>query len=300
MKKETVKRETPLRLDRFMQELEPSFSRAAWQRAIEEGGILVNEISAKASLKVKQGDVISYELPVAPPTTVKPEPIALDVVYEDEWLAVINKPRGMVVHPAPGHPTGTLVNALMACFGSDLSSVGGDTRPGIVHRIDKDTSGLILAVKDNTMHKKLAALLKQHEIVRVYDALVYGHPDTIEGSIDAPLGRDPRNRQKMAVVADGKHAISHFTLIDTLAKGSHLQVELETGRTHQIRVHLAYIGLPVVGDPVYAKGRPAFGIEGQALHAGRLSFTHPMSGELVQVSASPPADFLACKEALNR
>ncbi|HHT44992.1 MAG TPA: RluA family pseudouridine synthase [Fastidiosipila sp.] len=300
MKKATVNREDPIRLDRFMQELEPEFSRAAWQRVIDEGSILVNETIAKASLKVKQGDVISYELPVAPPTSVIPEAIALDIVYEDEWLAVINKPRGMVVHPAPGHPSGTLVNALMARFGTELSSVGGDTRPGIVHRIDKDTSGLILAVKDNTMHKKLAALLKRHEIVRAYDALVYGQPDTIEGSIDAPIGRDPRNRQKMAVVADGKPAVSHFRLIDSLARGSHLQVELETGRTHQIRVHLAFIGLPVVGDPVYAKGRPAFGIEGQALHAGRLSFTHPISGESIQVSAPPPADFLACKEALNR
>lgn len=287
------------RLDRFLNQIETGFSRAVWQRAIASGDVQVNDQAAKASQKLKAGDVVAYRLPLAPSSEVVPEPLPLDIVYEDEWLLAINKPRGMVVHPAPGHRRGTLVNALIARYGEALSKLGGEARPGIVHRIDKDTSGLILAVKDDAVHRKMAGLLKKHEIARVYDALSYGHPETKEGTIDAPIGRDPKNRQKMAIVADGKKAISRFTVVQTFARGSHLKVELQTGRTHQIRVHLAYIGVPVVGDPVYARGRPAYGMVGQALHAGILRFTHPMTAEAIELSVPPPDDFLACMAALD-
>lgn len=291
--------EQPMRLDRYMPALEPAFSRTIWQRAISDGLVQVNGKVAKASLTVVSGDLITYRLPEMPTTLVLAEAIPLDIVYEDEWLAVINKPRGMVVHPAPGHTGGTLVNALMARYGAELSSLGGSKRPGIVHRIDKDTSGLLLAAKDDRVHRKLSAMLKTHDIKRGYDALVYGRPETEEGSIEAPIGRDPTHRQRMAVVADGKPAISHFTVLETMAKGSHLTVQLETGRTHQIRVHLAFIGNPVIGDPMYAKGRPDFGMVGQALHAKSLSYIHPITGDSMEHTCPLPNDFLACKEQLR-
>lgn len=295
----TVPAGTNERLDRFLAAALPGASRSVWQRAIEAGLVRVDGKPAKVSLKLSGGESVYYERPAASPPLLAPEAISLDVLFEDDWLAVVNKPRGMVVHPAPGHPGGTLVNALLARYPNRLSEAGGAARPGIVHRIDKDTSGLILAVKNDRTHRKLAALLKTHDIRRTYDALVYGRPDAASGSIDAPIGRDPLNRQKMAVVADGKRAVTHFRLIESLVKGSHLSLDLETGRTHQIRVHLAFIGLPVVGDPVYAKRRPAFGMIGQALHAGRLVFTHPETGETIDVSCPPPADFLACMEAMR-
>lgn len=287
------------RLDRYLPALEPAFSRTAWQRVIADGLVQVNGKVARASSLVANGDLITYRLPEVPATSVVAEAIPLDIVYEDEWLAVVNKPRGMVVHPAPGHTGGTLVNALMARYGEALSSLGGVKRPGIVHRIDKDTSGLLLAAKDDRVHRKLAAMLKTHQIKRSYEALVYGRPETEEGSIEAPIGRDPKNRQRMAVVVDGKPAISHFRVLESLTKGSHLAVDLETGRTHQIRVHLAFIGNPVIGDPTYAKGRPDFGMAGQALHASQLNYTHPITGIAMAHACPLPDDFLACKELLR-
>ncbi|HHU11965.1 MAG TPA: RluA family pseudouridine synthase [Clostridiaceae bacterium] len=288
------------RLDRFLAAAMPDVSRAAWQRAIANGQVQVDGRAAKPSTALAGGETVVCTLPEPALRTTVAEAIELDVVFEDEWLLVINKPRGMVVHPAPGHPGGTVVNALLARYPRGLSSLGGADRPGIVHRIDKDTSGLLLAVKNDQVHAKMSRQLKKHAVVRAYHALVYGRPDVREGSIDAPIGRDPKNRQKMAVVAGGKAAVTHFSVLESLSKGSHLRLILETGRTHQIRVHLAYIGLPVVGDPLYARGRPAFGMVGQALHAGRLTFVHPVTGEVVDVTCPLPADFRACLAEMNQ
>jgi len=254
--------------------------------------------SVKPSLKTVAGQSVELQIPDPEPSDLKPEKIPLDIVYEDDWLLVINKPQGMVVHPAAGHHTGTLVNALLDYCAGQLSDLNGIIRPGIVHRIDKDTSGLILVVKDNQVHSSIADKIRRHEIRRIYQAVVYGIVNSDTGTIDAPIGRDSKNRQRMAIVGSGKPSITHFTVLKRFRAATLLEIRLESGRTHQIRVHMKYIGHPVIGDPVYAPGRPAFNLEGQALHARALEFEHPVTGQLVHLECPLPPHFEQLLEKL--
>ncbi|MDD2442159.1 MAG: RluA family pseudouridine synthase [Eubacteriales bacterium] len=290
--------ESGQRLDRCLADLLPGQSRSFIQKLLAEGRATLNGKSLKPSWKTHAGAVIALDVPEPEPMAVAAQDIPLDVVFEDEYLIVVNKPQGMVVHPAVGHRDQTLVNALLKHCAGQLSDLNGVIRPGIVHRIDKDTSGLLLVVKDNTIHAAIADKIRRHEIRRVYQAVVHGHVATRTGTIDAPIGRDPRHRQRMAVRPDGKPAVSHFQTIQAGDKASWLEVSLETGRTHQIRVHLQYIGHPVVGDPVYAGNRPAYGLTGQALHAGTLSFIHPVTGQLLTLTCPVPDTFSKIAEEL--
>ncbi len=289
--KQIILPESGQRLDLALVRLLPDYSRSYIQKLCEAGQVTLAGKALKASWKTVQGARLEIKPLPAQPTSLKAQAIPLDIVFEDEWLAVVNKPQGMVVHPGAGNQENTLANALLAHFADDLSSLAGSGRPGIVHRIDKDTSGLLLVVKDNHVHAKVSAKLRRHEIERVYQALVYGRVLTKNGIIEAPIGRDPRQRQKMAVVATGKPARTHFRTCQAADQASWLEVRLETGRTHQIRVHLSYIGHPVLADPLYAAKRPAFGLAGQALHAGRLGFVHPVTGQSLQFDCPVPAYF---------
>jgi len=280
-----------VRLDAYLASQIASHSRAFLRQLIDDQQVHVDGKVVKASQKTKVGQMIEVLLPDPVDSSIEPEAIPLVIRYEDDWLLVIDKPQGMVVHPAPGHSGGTLVNALLDYCRGSLSDLNGVRRPGIVHRIDKDTSGLLLVVKDNTVHREIAERIRHHEVRRTYQALVHGRVATDQGTIDAPIGRDPKNRQRMAVVADGKPAISHFRVLDRFEKTSYLEIDLETGRTHQIRVHCQYIGHPIVGDPVYAGNRPDFGQSGQLLHASRLAFVHPVTGQQMVVESPLPDYF---------
>ena len=280
-----------VRLDSFITEaFDSTYSRSFYKRLIDEGKISVNgKVITKAGTKLSNGDVIEADIPEPKEDdSFIAQDIPLDIVYEDSDLLVINKPQGMVVHPAAGHSEGTLVNALLAHCKDELSDINGVLRPGIVHRIDKDTSGLMLACKNNFTHLKLADMLSRHEIVREYRALVYGYVKEDKGMIDAPIGRSSADRRKMAVIKDGKPAITHFEVIERLGEISDIKLVLETGRTHQIRVHMAYIGHPVVGDPVYASRRKNFGLSGQALHSRAITFVHPRTGETMHFECELP------------
>ncbi len=279
------------RLDFFISQQLGDFSRSYIKKLIVDGMVLINGGPAKASDKIRPGMRIEVDIPPAVKMNVEPEQIPLDIVYEDEWLIVINKPQGMVVHPAAGHHRGTLVNALLHHCEGRLSDLNGVIRPGIVHRIDKDTSGLLLVVKDNKVHAAMAEQIRSHTMARVYQAIVYGLVEAEEGSIEAPVGRDPRHRQRMAVVASGKPAITNFKVLKRLHEATHLEVGLESGRTHQIRVHCKYIGHPVLGDPIYAPGRKSYDLKGQALHAGKLTFKHPAKQRQMTVTAPLPSYF---------
>lgn len=287
------------RIDRFLHSRMPERSRSYLQKLIEQGCITQNGKIVRASTKTLLNAEIAIEFPEAAPSLLIPEEIPLDIRYEDEWLLVVNKPQGMVVHPAVGHHSGTLVHALLAYCAGNLSDINGVIRPGIVHRIDKDTSGLLLVVKNNSIHAAIAEKIRRHEITRVYQAIVHGILPSTSGTIDAPIGRDPRNRQKMTVVAGGKPAISHFKVLEQMQHAAHLEVRLESGRTHQIRVHLKYIGHPIVGDPVYAGNRKTYGLTGQALHAAMLSFVHPVTGATITVEAPLPESFTRMLEQLR-
>lgn len=278
------------RMDKWAAEQFPDESRSRLQQLIKEGHVLVNGDKVKISYRMKNGDEISVSIPAPEPLDVVPENIPLDIVYEDDSVIVVNKPRGMVVHPAPGHMTNTLVNALLYhCH--DLSGINGVLRPGIVHRIDKDTSGLLMVAKTDTAHHSLAAQLKDKTTHRVYLTIVHGTLDEDSGTIDAPIGRDEKDRKKMAVTKNhSKSAITHFEVLERFGKYTYLSCRLETGRTHQIRVHMAYIGHPVAGDPKYGP-RKTLPIDGQALHAAELGFTHPVTGKFMNFKADPPADF---------
>lgn len=243
----------------------------------------------KPNYKLSAGDVVEMEVPETEETHVEPEPIPLDIVYEDGNVVVVNKPRGMVVHPAPGHRSGTLVNALLHHC-RDLSGIGGERRPGIVHRIDKDTSGLIMAAKNDRAHQSLSRQLKDHSVERIYRAVVHGVPVHDSGTIDAPIGRHPTDRKKFTVTdKNGKPAVTHFAVLERFREAALLELKLETGRTHQIRVHMQFIGHPLVGDPVYSRNRRAL-LEGQALHAAVLGFRHPETGEKLRFEAPLPED----------
>lgn len=280
-----------LRLDSFVTEaFDSTYSRSFYKRLIDDGKISVNgKVITKAGTKLAAGDVVEADIPAPKEDdSFVAQDIPLDIVYEDSDLLVINKPQGMVVHPAAGHSEGTLVNALLAHCKDDLSDINGVLRPGIVHRIDKDTSGLMLACKNNFTHLKLADMLSRHEIVREYRALVYGFVKEDKGMIDAPVGRSASDRRKMAVNKDGKPAVTHFEVIERLGEITDLKLILETGRTHQIRVHMSYIGHPVVGDPVYASRRKNYGLNGQALHSRAITFVHPRTGETMHFECDLP------------
>lgn len=269
-------------------------SRSELTKAFKEGRVLYQGTTPKAGLAVSEDMEVEVELLDVQMPSYEAENIPLDIRYEDEHLLVINKPKGMVVHPAVGHPNHTLVNALLYYCGSEkLSSINGEFRPGIVHRIDKDTSGLLIVAKTNQAHRILAERLAEHEIVRTYYAVVHGVFTEEKGTIDAPIGRDSSNRQRMAISPKGKIAVTHFEVLENFQKTSFLKLELETGRTHQIRVHMQYLKHPIVGDTLYAPKRLTYGFEGQALHAGQLRFVHPITQKEITVEAPFPEEFEA-------
>ncbi|MEC2344159.1 RluA family pseudouridine synthase [Paenibacillus barengoltzii] len=278
------------RIDKFAKtQLGEEFSRSQIQLWIEAGNLVVNGASVKANYKLAEGDRIVLVIPEAEPTEIVPEDIPLDIYYEDSDVIVVNKPRGMVVHPAPGHTSGTLVNALMFHC-KDLSGINGELRPGIVHRIDKDTSGLIMAAKNDKAHASLAAQLKAHMVTRKYYALVHGNVSHDQGTVDAPIGRDPHDRKMYTVIErNSKHAVTHFHVVERFGDYTLLELKLETGRTHQIRVHMKFIGHPLVGDPLYGRSK-GIKMDGQALHAAVLGFEHPEDGRYLEFSAPIPAD----------
>jgi len=268
-------------------------SRSYVQKLIETGKVeLSGVLCSSKSRKVAEGDVIRLTLPPPEEIDVTPEDIPLDVVFEDDELLVINKSKGMVVHPAPGNESGTLVNAVLyRCLGN-LSSINGKLRPGIVHRIDKDTSGLIMVAKTDSAHRSLAAQLSEHSVIRVYNAVVYNNITADEGIVDAPIGRDPKNRLRQAVDGAGKRrAVTHYKVLERFGTFTHIEARLETGRTHQIRVHMAYIKHPVVGDMLYGPRKTVFGEETQALHAGLIGFVHPKTGKYMEFSCGLPEEF---------
>ena len=281
------------RLDSFLAEKNTAkYTRSFIGKMIEENLVLYNGKPSKASTKMKTGDRIELFEKEPEPLDVKGEEIPLEIVYEDDDLMVINKPRGMVVHPAPGHTSGTLVNAVLSHAGESLSSINGVLRPGIVHRIDKDTSGLILVCKNDFSHKALAKQLEEHSITRRYHAICSGRLKEEQGTVSAPIGRDEKNRKQQAInYKHGKEAITHYRLLENLQNASLLECRLETGRTHQIRVHMKSIGHPLLGDPLYGPKKNLYAIKGQALHAMVLGFVHPRSGEYMEFSADYPEDF---------
>ena len=267
-------------------------SRSAVQRLIESGAVLLGGQPVKKNLAVTAGDEFLVMLPELAEIPLVPQDIPLDVVYEDDCLIVVNKPRGLVVHPAPGHPDGTLVNALLYHCGDSLSGIGGEKRPGIVHRIDKDTSGLLIAAKNDFAHLALSAQLADHTLRREYEAVVRGRLREDSGTIDAPIGRHPTDRKRMAVTSKGsRSAVTHWEVLARYRGYTQLRCRLETGRTHQIRVHMAYIGHPLLGDRTYGAPSPDKGLEGQCLHARRLRFIHPSSGRLVELETPLPDYF---------
>jgi len=290
------------RLDAALAKLEPGLSRSQVRRLIEGGLVTVSGAAAKPAHRVKLGERIAGSVPAATPVDVAAEAIALVVLFEDPDVIVIDKPAGLVVHPAPGHSGGTLVNALLHHC-RDLSGVGGELRPGIVHRLDKDTSGVLVVAKNDRAHRSLAAQFKAHTVEREYLALVRGTPQAASGVVDAAIGRHPTDRKKMSTRAKrGRAAVTHWKVEEKLRGATLLRVRLETGRTHQVRVHLASIGLPVLGDPVYGGGRGAsaeLGPSRQALHAARLGFVHPASGETLRFASPLPADLAAALARLR-
>ena len=280
-----------LRLDAYLPEVQEELSRNAVQKLLEKGEILVNGKPVKKNYKVKMGDEIQFSLPEPEVVDILPENIPLDIVYEDEDVIVINKPKGLVVHPAPGHWSGTLVNALMYHCGDSLSGINGEKRPGIVHRIDMDTSGLLIVAKNDFAHTALADQLQDHSLSRVYEAVVVGNIKADSGTINAPIGRHPLDRKKMTVTAQGgREAVTHFEVIGRYQGFTHLRLRLETGRTHQIRVHLSWQNHPILGDSVYGKGKQ-LGLDTQCLHARCLTFRHPRDGREVTVESPLPVYF---------
>ena len=285
------------RIDALLARQESIRSRSAAARLLQDGLVTLRGAAVRKNYKTAAGDVFAVTLPDAAPARAEAQDIPLDVVYEDGDVIVVNKPRGMVVHPAPGHPDGTLVNALLAHCGDTLSGVGGELRPGIVHRIDKDTSGLIIAAKNDRAHEALSAQLKDRSLSRIYDAVCHGGFHQDEGTVDAPVGRDPRNRQRMAVTEkNSRPAVTHWQVLARYGRYTYIRCRLETGRTHQIRVHMAHTGHPLLGDTVYG-GRRDKGMDTQCLHARGLKFIHPATGERMEFWTELPDWF---RQVLSR
>ena len=279
------------RLDIYIAENFNELSRTMIKKLIESNNILVNGKSEKVSYKVQANDNISIDVPEAKETKLKAQEIPLDIIYEDSDIIVVNKPKGMVVHPANGNPDGTLVNAILSICKNSLSGIGGELRPGIVHRLDKDTSGLIIVAKNDKAHINMSEQIKERNVKKTYIALVRGNVPEEEATINMPIGRSTKDRKKMAVTKNGKQAITHFKVLKRYQGYTLLKVNIETGRTHQIRVHLSTIGYPIVGDGVYSNGKNEFGIEGQMLHAYKLEFMHPITGKKMKIEAPLPEYF---------
>ena len=279
------------RIDAWISAQLEDMTRSAVQRLLEEGRITLNGKVPAKNYKLNGTETLEIALPDPVPVDVIPQNIPLDVVYEDEDVIVVNKPKGLVVHPAPGHPDGTLVNALLYHCGDSLSGIGGELRPGIVHRIDRDTSGLIIAAKNDFAHQKLSAQLQDHSLARVYHCVVTGNLKEDSGTVTAPIGRHPVDRKKMAVVADGRHAVTHWRVLERFGGFTYVECRLETGRTHQIRVHMAHTGHPLLGDTVYGNKKPVPGLQGQCLHAVGLRFLHPRTDVPVELACSLTEEF---------
>ena len=279
------------RLDAWLAGRLPDVTRSAAARLCEEGRVAVAGKPLAKNHRLTGGEAVDVSLPDPVAVDVAPQDIPLDVVYEDGDVIVVNKPKGLVVHPAPGHPDGTLVNALLHHCGDSLSGIGGELRPGIVHRIDRDTSGLIIAAKNDFAHQKLAAQLQDHTLARIYRCIVVGNLRQDSGTVSAPIGRHPLDRKKMAVVADGRSAVTHWSVLERFPGFTYVECRLETGRTHQIRVHMAHIGHPILGDTVYGAKKPVPGLRGQCLHAAGLRFLHPRTGEPVELWCDLPEEF---------
>ena len=295
--KEYVVSEKGKRLDAYVSSLDKEITRTAAQRLIEQGHILVNGKQQKVSYKVMVGDIITIEKIQPQEIELKAQEIPIEIIYEDNDIIVVNKPKGMVVHPANGNPDGTLVNAIMAICKDSLSGIGGEIRPGIVHRIDKDTSGLLIVAKNDKAHVNMSEQIKNHEVKKTYIALVRGVIKENEATIDMPIGRSNSDRKKMAVNKNGKNAVTHIKVLKRYDKYTLLEVNIETGRTHQIRVHLSHIGYPVIGDYTYSNGKNEFGVVGQCLHAKELEFKHPITGKEMKLEADLPEYF---EKILNR
>ena len=288
------------RLDAFLASSLDGLTRSQAARLIESGEVAVNGKTAGKSYKLAGGEDIAVTLPEPEPVEAVPQDIPLDVVYEDADVIVVNKPSGMVVHPAPGHPDGTLVNALLYHCAGTLSGVGGALRPGIVHRIDRDTSGLIIAAKNDAAHQYLSAQLADHTLARTYECIVVGKLREDRGTVDAPIARHPTDRKRMAVVAGGREAVTHWEVIARYPGYTHVRCRLETGRTHQIRVHMAYIGHPILGDTVYGAKKDVPGLTGQCLHAVGLRFLHPRTHEVVELSCPLPEEFTRMLQKIRK
>lgn len=292
--------ESGARLDSYLAERLPELSRSAVQHLIEDGSITLNGCPLRKNAKTSSGDRICIQIPEPRVTDLSPQDIPLDVAYEDADVIIINKPRGMVVHPAPGHPDQTLVNALMYHCGAGLSGINGEIRPGIVHRIDKDTSGLLIVAKNDEAHRILAEQLKDHSLSRIYDAVVCGRVKNDSGTVDVPIGRHPTDRKRQAVnVKNARRAVTHYEVVARYNGYTHIRCKLETGRTHQIRVHMAHIGHPILGDLIYGRKKPEKGLSGQCLNASSLTFRHPKTNELITVSVPLPEYFTGVLQKLG-
>lgn len=281
------------RLDKFLSTIYPDFSRAFFQKLIKNQKVWVNDQNQKASFPVHTDDLVKIEIPDAVETTIVPEDIPLDILYEDQDLLIVNKPKGMVVHPSAGHYTGTLVNAIMYHCKDSLSGINGEIRPGIVHRIDMDTTGSLIVCKNDEAHVDIAQQIKEHSVNRIYVGIVCGNVKDDEGTIEGPIGRHPIERKKMAInEKNGKPAITHYKVLERFGNYTYMQFKLETGRTHQIRVHMASIGHPLLGDALYSSNQSAFkNLQGQTLHAQTIGFIHPKTGEYMEFSAPLPEYF---------
>lgn len=280
------------RLDKLLAVLYPSQSRTFFQKLTKEGHVFVNDLVQKASFRVHCDDVVRVEIPPAVPVTILPENIPLDILYEDDDVLIVNKPKGMVVHPCPGHYSGTLVNAVMYHCMGNLSGINGEIRPGIVHRIDKDTTGSLIVCKNDHSHNSIAAQIKEHSVTRRYRGIVAGVVKESSGRIEGAIGRHPTERKKMAInEKNGKPAVTHYRVLETFANATYMEFELETGRTHQIRVHMASIGHPLLGDTVYGSSKNPYHLTGQTLHAMTIGFIHPTTGKYLEVSAPLPEYF---------
>ena len=289
------------RLDAFLARTVPELTRSAAQRLLEEGCVRLNGRAAKKNDKLVPGDAVEYTIPEPKAVDIAPKEMPLDIVYEDEDVLVINKPKGLVVHPAAGHSDDTLVNGLLYALGDDLSGINGELRPGIVHRIDKDTSGLLAVAKNDFAHRHLASQLKDHTMARTYEAIVCGNFREDSGTVDAPIGRHPSDRKKMCVTQrNSKEAVTHWEVVARYRGYTHVRCRLETGRTHQIRVHMAHIGHPILGDTVYGHKKPELGQDTQCLHAGQLCFRHPKDLRPVMVFAPLPVYFTAVLTKLEK